>query len=263
LLERVLDASPRDSDITFNLSVSFRYLRDFRRAEEYADLTISLAPDVVDGYVARVGSLINQGRLRDARVVLDELRVSSPLIETERIRLDIAERSFEAALARVHETPEAVYEQAFGPSAPGSRALDECSCYFFLGDRRGVQDSCGRARATLEEKISQFPNFPEYHYSLGLTCAFLGLKDEAVSEGERTVALEPVSVDAFDGPFWVERLAVIYSLVGEPEAAIEQIEYLLSIPSELTVGGLRVHPYWDPLRDRPRFQTLLEKYEVD
>jgi hypothetical protein len=50
--------------------------------------------------------------------------------------------------------------------------------------------------------------------------------------------------------------------VGEPEAAIDQIEYLLSIPSSLTVGWLRVHPYWDPLRDHPRFQALLEEYET-
>jgi len=34
-------------------------------------------------------------------------------------------------------------------------------------------------------------------------------------------------------------------------------------PSLLPVGLLRLHPVWDPLRDHPRFQALLEKYEVD
>ncbi len=33
------------------------------------------------------------------------------------------------------------------------------------------------------------------------------------------------------------------------------------VPSELTPTGLRLDPTWDSLRDHPRFQALLEKYE--
>jgi len=54
-----------------------------------------------------------------------------------------------------------------------------------------------------------------------------------------------------------------YALVGELEAAIDQIEYLLSIPRLLTVDWLRLHPFCDPLRDHPRFQALLEEYDTD
>ena len=81
------------------------------------------------------------------------------------------------------------------------------------------------------------------------------------SEGERAVALMPISEDAVLGPMYAQRLAETYALVGERDAAIDQIEYLLAIPSPLTGGWLRVHPYWDPLRDHPRFQALLEKYD--
>ena len=38
------------------------------------------------------------------------------------------------------------------------------------------------------------------------------------------------------------------------------IERLLSIPCEFSVGLLRLDPVWDPLRDNPRFQALVEKY---
>ena len=95
--------------------------------------------------------------------------------------------------------------------------------------------------------------------SLGLTYAYLGRKDDAIREGERAVEL--VSNDALLASVYAKNLARIYALVGEPEAAIDQIEYLLAIPSPLTGGWLRVHPYWDPLRDHPRFQALLEKYD--
>ena len=57
-------------------------------------------------------------------------------------------------------------------------------------------------------------------------------------------------------------LALIYTIVGEHDAALDQIEYLLSIPAGryMSVGLLRIDPRWDPLRDHPRFQKLLEDY---
>ena len=45
--------------------------------------------------------------------------------------------------------------------------------------------------------------------------------------------------------------------------ALDLIEDLLSIPCFLSVGLLRLDPAWDPLRDNPRFQALLEKYDTD
>ena len=49
-------------------------------------------------------------------------------------------------------------------------------------------------------------------------------------------------------------------MVGEYDAALDEIEYLLSIPSWYSVHSLRLDPDYDPLRDHPRFQALLEKY---
>jgi serine/threonine-protein kinase len=50
-------------------------------------------------------------------------------------------------------------------------------------------------------------------------------------------------------------------MVGEYDAAIDQLDVLLSIPSLISVPLLRVDPTWDPLRDHPRFLALLDKYE--
>jgi len=148
--------------------------------------------------------------------------------------------------------------------------LDECACYFFLGDQRGIQEACGRALVTLEEKTDEHPDNHWFHGSLGLTYAYLGRKEEAIREAERAVTLMPVEKDAIGGLRPLERLARVYALLGEPDAAIERIEYLLSIPStlavvggQLTSDGYQVHPFWDPLRDHPRFQALLEEYEVE
>jgi serine/threonine-protein kinase len=56
----------------------------------------------------------------------------------------------------------------------------------------------------------------------------------------------------------VEELAAVYVQLGRQDEAIDQLEYLLTVPSYLTVASLRIDPTWDPLRDHPRFHKLLE-----
>ncbi len=58
----------------------------------------------------------------------------------------------------------------------------------------------------------------------------------------------------------MEDLAHIYVMVGEYDAAIDQLEFLLARPGELSIPLLRLDPQWKPLWDHPRFQELVEKY---
>jgi hypothetical protein len=47
-------------------------------------------------------------------------------------------------------------------------------------------------------------------------------------------------------------------MCGEHEAAIDQIETLLSVPGDMSIGILRLDPIWDPIRSNPRFKRLVE-----
>jgi hypothetical protein len=93
-----------------------------------------------------------------------------------------------------------------------------------------------------------------------LTYALLGRDEEAIDEGQRAVELLPESRDALFGPSMALNLARIHAYVGETDAALDRIDYLLSIPSYFSVALLRLEPWWDPLRNHPRFQEILEKY---
>jgi hypothetical protein len=86
----------------------------------------------------------------------------------------------------------------------------------------------------------------------------LGEREAAVRHGQLGVQLLSVSRDGVTGPNRVIDLARIYVMVGEHEAAIDQIEYLLSIPAPISAALLRVDPFWDPLRSYARFQALVE-----
>ena len=114
------------------------------------------------------------------------------------------------------------------------------------------------ARQAFEEQLRAAPDNAQRHVVLALALAYLGRKEEAIREGERAVALDPVVKDALRGPYYQHELVRIYMLVGEPEKALDQLEPLLRIPYYLSPGMLRIDPNFDPVRKNPRFMKLVE-----
>jgi len=91
-----------------------------------------------------------------------------------------------------------------------------------------------------------------------LALAYQGRHPEAMREGERCVAEQPLAKDAYSGAYYQHLLARIYALAGEPEKALDRLEPLLKIPYFLSRGWLRIDPTFDPIRAHPRFQRLVE-----
>jgi eukaryotic-like serine/threonine-protein kinase len=139
----------------------------------------------------------------------------------------------------------------------GGWALCLTQAYALKGDAANVRTYSEEARKAYEEQLRKSPNDTQRHALLGLALAHLGRKEEAIREGERGVALLPVTKDAVYGPYIQHQLVRIYMLVGEQEKALDQLEPLLKIPYFLTPGWLRIDPNFDPLRRNPRFQKLL------
>src|SRR5262249_12682729 len=100
-------------------------------------------------------------------------------------------------------------------------------------------------------------NFGEALSALGMIEAALGDKEKAIEHGERAVQLVPVNKDAINGPLLVQYLSIIYSWTGEKDRAIEQLRRGTAVPSTITYGALRLHPYWDELRGDPRFEQIV------
>jgi len=124
-----------------------------------------------------------------------------------------------------------------------------------------MRSHADQVRLSLEELREERPQDARLHSSLGLAYAYLGRRDEAIQEGRRGVNLYPVSKDAYGGPHYVVYLAWIYTVVGEYDEAVNQLEYLMSIEAGeiASVSLLRMDPIWDPLRDHPRFKQLIEE----
>ena len=133
--------------------------------------------------------------------------------------------------------------------------------YQLMGKPERARASYDSARVLMEKEVKERPDDHRIRSSLGIVYAGLGRKDEAIHEGKLGVELFPVSKDALTGPFRVEDLAFIYTLVGEHDSALDKLEYLLSIPcTNMSVPLLRLDPRWDPLRDHPRNKESLRRH---
>ncbi|MGD8868993.1 MAG: tetratricopeptide repeat protein, partial [Gemmatimonadales bacterium] len=255
--ERALDLDPRNTVWVTGQAQNYFYTRQYDLAEPYFQRAIALASDVPyyhrwaawfyltwDGTTDRAYSLLQRAFYR---IDPAQLLVGS---EASWILLNVFGADYAPTLERMTV------------DEPG---VD--SAYYYLAkahvNSRLSQQDVARAyydsaRIVLEARLDGEPQHLVPHNALGIAYAGLGQRESAIRHGQLGVELLSVSRDAVTGPTRVLDLARIYVMVGEYEAAIDQIEYLLSIPAPISGALLRVDPFWDPLRSYARFQALVE-----
>ena len=123
-----------------------------------------------------------------------------------------------------------------------------------------AQEAFMSTKIYLENKIQAEPNDFRLYTALGLTYAALGEKEKAIKLGKKAVEMYPVSKDVLEGPDVVLDLTWIYTMVSEQDKALKQLDYLLSIPSRISIPLIKIDPRWDSLRSNPKYQSLLKKY---
>lgn len=248
--QRLFAINPRDAATAHDIGFTYALMRKYPEAQRYFDLCISLRPDEENGYLSGASNQVRwKGDTKAAREILNRAPVKkSSEIPNQWFWVEFRDRRYQAALD-VLSSPYA---------DPLRQPVQAGMVYRLLKEPELARTSFDTARDRLEKEVQEKPDDYNLHNLLGIAYAGLGRKEDAIQEGKRAVELLPVSKDATWGPDSIENLAFIYVLVGEQNAAIDQIEYLRSIPSKLSVSLLRIDPRWDPLRNHPRFQKLLE-----
>ena len=260
-LKEAFELSPRDAQIAYHIGQYSEWMRDYPHAVQYFDIAIGLAPDQITSYLKKAYThLLWKGDLAESRRILEALPTRSEEEDwanqawLDQHRLD---RAFEEALDLLEAAPTEWFRLQT-ESHPIDLLRGEALGY--LGEDERAVAAFDTARVAIEKQLKERPTDFRLHSALGLAYAGLGWKTEAVTEGKKAVELQPVSKDAYIGPKQLENLALIYTWLGEPNGAVDQLDILLSIPSTISVPWLRLDPRWDPLRDHPRFQALLDKY---
>ena len=258
--EEALELDPGNLFILRRLALNYLFMRRF--AEEAAILDRALALDPKDS-----GS-----RVLRAWVDLDWRADPKPLHEICQAFMnenptgtaEWGQSWIELALC---ERDPALVERALATIPKGfdmnglhiPRTLMEGCVARAFGDDAAARKAFTAALVEVERTVREQPNYGPPLCMLGLIDAGLGRKEEAIREGRRANELLPVTKDALGGAHIMEYLGVIYAWTGEKDLAIKQIAATLQVPSLLSYGQLRLHPFWDPLRRDPRFEKLVEE----
>jgi tetratricopeptide (TPR) repeat protein len=173
-----------------------------------------------------------------------------------RILVDIFGGNYRLAMTRLASIPSEAFDTQFY-FVPKSQLRGQI--YGLMGEKKREQEQYVTSRNYLENKISVEPDDSRLFSALGIAYAGLGLKEKAIQEALKGVEILPVSKEFWRGINRVQDLARVYVMVREYDKALDKIEYLLSIPGELSIPLLKIDPVWAPLHSLPRFQKLLKR----
>ena len=98
--------------------------------------------------------------------------------------------------------------------------------------------------------------------SLSFIRALQGKKLEAIKLGKLAIQKRPIETNALDGPDHIYRLAEVYSISEEADLAFDLLESLLTYPNGVSVWMIKLNPFFDSLREHPRYSNLIAKYGV-
>jgi serine/threonine-protein kinase len=263
--DRVSVLDPRRADGLYDLGCgALRVLRRYREAIECYDRAQTLAPDAIEPDVLRAWTwVIWQGRLDSVSTMSSRqegasedhylgglIRFQSQLLLWER-RAD----SLLAVLGRARQG--AIDAQTM--YAPIT--LYAAWAHQLQGDSVMADAAFDSALIMLDSVVAVIPSDWRVHASRGLALAGLGRRRDALAEARWIAESAYYREDHYNGTIAAAARAKMLAQLGEADSALAEIERLLAQPSRESVHTIRLDPLYDPIRDDPRFQALLEEYD--
>jgi serine/threonine protein kinase len=261
-LSKAFEIDPLSPILEYNIGETYALVRNYEEAERHLNHVISMTPEFARSYSWLARLYINwDGNTKRARSVLEEAS-KMPSLENHvfvlypLILADMFDGKFEDALTRLSDyTHEAFSTQFY--FVP--KELLYAQIYELMDEKQLAQKHYNSARELLDVRIIEDPEDSRFYSSLGMVYAGLDKKQNAIQAAEKAVELLPVSKEAYRGTFRLKDLALVYTMVGEYDQALDKIEYLLSIPGDMSLPLLQLDPGWAPLKEFPRFQRLVEQ----
>jgi serine/threonine-protein kinase len=258
---RVAELDPRSFVSALIVANLAYYMRRYAEAERYVERSLALQPANALGYGMKAGIHVSwHGDTARARRVVEEaiaqegVGISALLgaMGTQLMFVIPRDSAFRAKLDRITA-------EELGDGDPTWAYLWKAEWYRHAKQPELARSYADSARVLLERQLAQQDQY-FLRGRLALAYAQLGRKADAVRENRKSIDLAPIQKD-LEGADRSIDLASVNMLIGEPEAALDQLEYLMSVPSQISPAWLRVDPLWAPLRSHPRFQRLLQQQD--
>jgi tetratricopeptide (TPR) repeat protein len=265
--EKVARIDPQNPNTVRELIFTNTAMRRWPEAARWAEQLRAMAPaslvaKIQSGYV----DFWWKGETGLLKALLNEVPLGvDPDGGVTSVRWDLAmlDRDYASASRAIEAS--SIKEFSYTTVGSTPRSFFEGCIALAQGDVVGAQRYFRDAQSFFEDAVKEAPLSAIRHANLGWLYAFMGRKDDAIREGRRAVELKPESKDAIDGPIASCYLALIYVRVGESDLAIPLIERLLKTPGavdsadySVTINDLKFRWEWDPIRNDPRFQKLIQ-----
>jgi TolB-like protein len=261
-LERAIELNPRDMETRTNIALHYTFLRRYADLKSALVGTLAVFPNDLNTRLwLTYVEFQEKADTRPLHQMLDSIRATNPAgmrdISEWPLACALAERDVTAAKNAL----DALRGDLFylGNEVFFSRSFVKALVARLTREEVQAQSAFVAARAQQEKVVQAQPNNGPELSMLGLIDAYLGRKEDALREGRRAVELVRTGKDVSVEVWMVTDLAMIAAWVGDKDLACEQLDSIIRRPSGLSYGGLKLWPWWDPLRGDPRFEKIVEE----
>ncbi|HEY3660777.1 MAG TPA: hypothetical protein VGK91_06080, partial [Candidatus Udaeobacter sp.] len=258
-LERAVELDPRNLETLHQIATNYDLFRSYAEETLALDRALAVEPDHAQTKVIRANVDLDwKADTQPLHQLIDKIRTDNPAgvqgLANSWLICALAERDADGAnnaLIALGETP------FMDGSVQWNHPLVEGVIARMTKEDVKARAAFTEALAEQRKIVQGEPNHGPVRCVLGLIYAALGRKEEALREGRRAVELLPIERDAIRGKAMVRYLAKIAAWVGDNDLACEQLAIATQVPSGVTYGQLKLMPWWDPLRNDPRFDKIV------
>ena len=244
-LRRVGEVDPLNPRLHYNITTTLWYLRRYEEAAAHVEAAIQrngsqfILGDVRgDLYIAWKGRTAEAWEAANSRA---PRAVSPEIALVTSVRLLCLDRRFTEA---EQELERSTFSRLDGQLVYFTRESLAAEISTQAGRSPEAAMRWAKALGEAEEMASARPTDPRLRSLHAIALAGCGRAGEALAEARAAVELSSLARDAFEGTYFLERLALVQLRCGRGEEAAATIRQVLAVPGRLSLDSLRISPEW-------------------
>jgi len=257
---RAISLNPSAWGSWFNAAITLEAIREYTKAENYFKKAIDLNPSITRPYVNLLALYVITGKIQKAREFLigHEQYIESQDLKLIKARLEFLARNYDKAI----QITQSLSEDAFcWQSEYFTKNLQLGLLYRTIPDNTMAIRYFELERDFLLKNIKGSENDDRLYSSLGIACAGLGLKEQALEAGRKALEILDSSKDALGGYLREMDMVRILLMVGEYDDALIKLDQVIKHNGFWSVEILKLDPFWDPVRDHEKFKEIISNPE--
>jgi len=255
-LEQATRLDPLNIGKLSGLATNYEALRQFPEALAVYDRALAAAPQDIDLIASKIFIYQRWGDLDAADKLLASLSSSqdSSQVFKARMRQLWLRRRYQEGIEQLSAQSD--------HAADGTINADSVEYDFRLGflqiwagHAQAAHAPCARALETLNRMRKS--EVDDVQLADLYSATYICMGDMPAALRYARMAVELNANDAMHRPNEEISLALAQAWAGDHDGAIAALPRLLLQPAGLTIGDLRLNPFWDVLRKDPRFEAIL------